>query len=76
MKIVKTEPKVNENAVKVLESALKRVNEGEIASIAISWVTAKGGIGGDGSSGGEGITMWASMIHNERSFYNDVINPE
>ena len=63
----------NAQAIKILESALEKVKQGELTSVAVSWVTKDEAIGGDISKGKNQILMWASLEHTARSFYNNNI---
>jgi len=70
MKLIGTTTHINDEAVDVLETALKRVKEGEIQSIALSWVEGKS-IGGDYSAGENNIMLWAAIEHTARCFYEE-----
>lgn len=65
---------VNSDALELIESMISRVKSGEITAIGISWVNKDGSIGGDTSSGTQNITLWASLEHNAREFYNNLVN--
>jgi len=73
MKIVPMEVKPNSDAIEILERAIEDLKKGEITSVGISWVTKDGAIGGDVSGSNNGILMWASLEHNAKSFYADII---
>lgn len=73
MKLVNIEPRVNMNAIEILEEAIKSLKAGEIAQISVSWVDKDGACSGDTSEGDRPMLMWASMHHVAQSFYNDVI---
>lgn len=76
MNIVKIRPSKNKDAIELMEEALEMVKSGEITSIALSWVTKDGGIGGDFSAGNDPILQWSSLRHCEMSFYKDIIIQE
>ena len=73
MKIVPMEVKPNTDAIEMLEKAIEDLKLGELTSVGISWVTKEGSIGGDVSGSNNGILMWASLEHNAKSFYADII---
>ena len=79
MKLIKLEDKreqvdaINEDALQLIESMITRIKSGEIAAVGISWVNKDGAIGGDTSSGCQNITLWASLEHNAREFYNSML---
>jgi hypothetical protein len=64
---------VNKDAIDVLEKALERVKKGEIASVAVSWVTTDQSIGGDTSEGPNQIMLYASLQHSTNCFYNEYL---
>lgn len=66
----------NKDAEELLEITLDKVRDGEIRSIALSWVTSTGAIGGDISKGKDNFAQWASIQHLERTFYKNVIDNE
>lgn len=76
IKEIKQEIRVNESAVMHLENILDMAKKGEISSVSISWVTKEGSISGVFSSSDNGLLLWASMSHNERQFYQDVLNED
>lgn len=63
----------NHDALKLIKSVIAEINSGEIVSLGVSWVTKDGSIGGDVSRGNNNISMWASLEHSARSFYEDII---
>ena len=73
MEIVPIKNNVNKMALDVLHEAIAKVESGEIAQIALSWVCKDGVISGDISGGDNGLLMWAAIEHSARSFYNDVV---
>ena len=73
MELVKKQVVVNKNAVKLLESLLEQVKQGGIVSVGVSYVTADGHIGTGVSDGSETLLLWSSMVHGERSFYDEFI---
>lgn len=73
MKIVPMEVKPNADAIEMLEKAIKALNAGDITSVGISWVTKDGEISGDVSAGNDGILMWASLEHNAKNFYANIL---
>lgn len=79
MKLIKLEDKrkdvkvVNDDALRLIESMIPRIKSGEIAAIGISWVDKDGSIGGDTSSGDKNISMFASLEHNARQFYHELL---
>jgi hypothetical protein len=64
----------NRDAVDMLKDAIRRIEQGEIKDVGISWVHRNGSVGGDVSEGSNDVLMSMSLIHTERSFYNSVIN--
>jgi hypothetical protein len=75
-KIIPLKAKPNSDAIEMLESALERVRSGELSAVGLSWVTRDGSIGGDVSASNNGLLMWASLEHNARSFYTDILMEE
>ena len=73
MELVKKQVIVNESAVELLESLLEQVKKGSIISLGVSYVTADGDIGTGISDGSETLLLWSSMVHGERSFYDEFI---
>jgi len=73
MKIVPLKAKPNADDIEMLEEAIKEVKEGNITAMGISWVTKDGSIGGDVSASNNGLLMWASLEHNAKSFYTDIL---
>lgn len=79
VKLIKLEDKrpqidtVNDDALELIESIIPRIKSGELAAIGISWVDKEGSIGGNTSSGNQNITMFASLEHLSRQFYNEML---
>ena len=73
MELVKKQVIVNKGAVELLESLLEQVKKGSIISLGVSYVTADGDIGTGISDGSETLLLWSSMVHGERSFYDEFI---
>ena len=79
MKLIKLEDKrkdadvVNTDALELIESMIPRIKSGEITAIGISWVDKDDSIGGNTSSGKQNITMFASLEHLSRQFYNEML---
>ena len=73
MELVKKQVIVNKSAVELLESLLEQVKKGSIISLGVSYVTADGDIGTGISDGSETLLLWSSMVHGERSFYDEFI---
>lgn len=65
--------KANLDAVEVLEQALERAKKGEIAAVAVTWVTKENSIDGEFSKGDNQIMMWAAMMHCTQEFYEGVV---
>ncbi len=76
MKVVPISKDPNEDAIEMLEKAIKRVKSGELDSVALAWVTSDNGIGGDISRGTNTIMMFASLEHSARSFYNNYLGKD
>jgi len=76
MKLVNIEKSENKDAIEMLEEVIEKVKSKNITAVGVSWVTSRGSIGGDMSSGDNNIMMWASLQHNANSFYNDIINKD
>lgn len=74
MTIINFNPNENKDAVEVLEEALRRVRSGDIKSVSISWVTKKGAVCGDISSGDNQLLMLASMENTLWSFKEGIFN--
>lgn len=73
MELVKKQVIVNESAVKLLESLLDEIKKGHVTSVGVSYVTANGDIGTGISDGSETLLLWSSLVHGERSFYDEFI---
>ena len=73
MSVTELKKSPNKDAIEVLEEALVKARAGELMAVGVSWVTSDGGIGGNNSSGGDVFLTWASLEHNARSFYNNVV---
>ena len=73
IKVVPCKAKINTDAIKLLEDTLEKVKSGELVSVGVAWVTKDGSISGDVSKGNNGILMWASLEHNAKRFYTDVL---
>lgn len=82
MKLVQLDTKrkkvdeINQDAIELIESMIPRIKSGEIKAIGIAWVDKDGSIGGDSSKGDNKISLWASLEHNAREFYNQIVNGE
>jgi hypothetical protein len=74
MNVIQITREKNRDAVDMLKDAIRRIEQGEITDVGISWVLRNGSIGGDVSEGSNDVLMSMSLIHSERSFYNNVIN--
>jgi len=66
----------NKSAIKILEEAIEMIKKREITQIALAWVTSDNSIGGDISEGGNNIMMWASLEHNARECYKNIVLKE
>lgn len=64
---------VNYNALKLVKSIISGINTGDITSIGIAWVDKDGSIGGDISSGDNGLLMWASLENLAKQFHNELL---
>ena len=62
-------PKLNEDAIDLLEVMIERVKSGEIAAVAIATVNKNGGIGGDISKGKNSVALWAALQYVANYFY-------
>ena len=76
MKVVPISTPTNDDAVLVLEEAIRRVKAGEISSVGLAFVFSDGGIGGEVSNGKDNVMMWAALEHNARDFYIKHISPQ
>ena len=65
--------KINHDVIELLEETLSKAKSGEIVGLSVSWVTKDGSIGGDISESENGILMWASIEHNARSCYANIV---
>jgi len=73
MKVVPMKIQPNQDAIEMLENALKRIKSGEITSVGLAYTSSEGSIGGDVSVGPNNFLMWASLEHLARTFYTDTV---
>lgn len=71
--ISEIKPKPNQDAVKVLESALEKAKTGEYVAVGVCWLTNDNSVDAEFSSGPNTLLMWASVEHAARSYYSDIL---
>lgn len=76
IELIRRKPPANKDAINVLEEAIEMIKKGELSQVAVSWVTSDHAIGGNLSSGGNNILMWASLEHGARECYKDIVLKE
>ena len=64
----------NADAIDLLNGMIKRVKDGEISAVSISWVASDKTIGGEFSRGDDQIMMWAALEHCARAFYTQYVS--
>lgn len=64
---------INKDSIKLLEEAMAMVKKGEISQIALAWVGYDNSIGGCVSEGAQDTMMWASLEHNARECYKNIV---
>lgn len=61
MKVIPMKPRINPDAMDVLEQIMKRVQAGEIKAVAVSYVTNDHSVGGEISGGDDNLMMLAAI---------------
>lgn len=76
LKVVPLTIEHNRDAVDLLKAMIKKVESGEVVSVAVAYVARGGSIGGDVSAGENNISIWAALEHTARHCYSEMINEQ